>query len=142
MTDTPRDPSNPRTSPPRFDLEERTARLGEDIIAFAKQIPRTQITEPLITQLVRSGTSVGANYCEADDAGSRKEFRYRISVCKRECRETKHWLRMMAAALKESADFKAEARKHWQETKELHLIFLQSTVKPGERDNSRFGIRH
>ena len=71
-------------------------------------------------QLVRAGTSVGANYCEADDAGSKKEFRYRISICKRESRETKHWLRMIAAAVPEQ---KADARVLWQEAKELNLIF-------------------
>jgi len=104
----------------RYDLEERTAKFGEAIVQFAKRAPLNPVTEPLIRQLVRSGTSVGANYCEADDAGSKKEFRYRISICKRESRETKHWLRMMASA---APDFKEEARNHWQEAKELHLIF-------------------
>ena len=107
----------------QYDLEHRTARFGEAVIAFAKKIPVRPITEPLIAQLVRAATSIGANYCEADDAGSRKEFRYRISICKRECRETKHWLRMVAAALKEATDLTAEARTLWQESKELHLIF-------------------
>jgi len=73
-----------------YDLEERTGRFGEAVIAYAKRIPVNLVTEPLIPQLVRSGTSIGANYCEADDAGSKKEFRYRISICKRESRETKH----------------------------------------------------
>jgi four helix bundle protein len=104
----------------KFDLEERTARFGEAIIAFAKRIPIGKVTEPIIVQLVKSGTSVGANYCEADVAGSRKEFLYRISICKRESRESKHWLRMTAAAAPELKD---EARAHWQEAKELHLIF-------------------
>src|SRR4029079_6151639 len=86
----------------RYDLEERTARFGEAIIHFAKRIPVNPVTQPLIGQLVRAGTSVGSNYCEADDAGSKKEFRYRISVCKRESRESKHWLRMLARALPNS----------------------------------------
>ena len=104
----------------RFDLEERTARFGEAVIEFAKKVPINPITEPLISQLVKSGTSVGANYCEADDAGSKKEFRYRISLCKRESREAKHWLRMVAKA---APDLKDEARVLWQEAKELNLIF-------------------
>lgn len=104
----------------RFDLEERTARFGEAIIAFARRIPLDAVTEPLIRQLVRSGTSVGSNYCEADEAGSGKEFRYRISVCKRESRESKHWLRMIATAVPAIKD---EARAHWLEAKELTLIF-------------------
>ena len=56
------------------------------------------ITLPLISQLVRAGTSVGANYCEADDAVSKKDFRHMISICKKEARESKYWLRMIAAA--------------------------------------------
>ena len=104
----------------KYDLEERTAQFGEAIIAFAKKIPVGKVTEPIIVQLVKSGTSVGANYCEADDAGSRKEFLYRISICKRESRESKYWLRMTAAATPELKD---KARVLWQEAKELHLIF-------------------
>ena len=104
----------------KYDLEERTARYGEVVVRFAKKIPVHPVTEPLIPQLVRAGTSIGANYCEADDSGSKKEFRYRISLCKRESRETKHWLRMIVAA---APELKEEARVHWQEAKELHLIF-------------------
>lgn len=74
----------------------------------------------MISQLVRSGTSVGANYCEADDAESKLDFRHKIGICKKEARETKHWLRMIGVTLPE---FKSEARKLWQEAKELHLIF-------------------
>lgn len=103
-----------------FDLEERTGKFGEEIVRFAKRVPLNPVTEPLIKQVVRAGTSIGANYCEADDAGSKKEFRYRISICKRESRETKHWLRMIAAA---EPELKDEARVHWQEAKELNLIF-------------------
>jgi four helix bundle protein len=104
----------------RFDLEERTARFGELVIGFAKRLAKGPVNEPLVNQLVRSATSIGANYCEADDAGSKKEFRYRIGICKRESRETKYWLRMIAAAVPETKD---EARPLWQEAKELHLIF-------------------
>ena len=106
--------------PQKFDLEERTARFGESVIAFAKKIPRNPVTLPLISQLVRSGTSVGANYCEADDAVSKKEFRNKIGTCKKEARETKYWLRMIGGA---EPDMKEEARVLWQEAKELHLIF-------------------
>jgi four helix bundle protein len=103
-----------------FDLEERTARFGEDVIRFARRVRLDSVTSPLVSQLVRAGTSVGANYCEADDAGSRKEFRYRISVCRRGPRESKYWLRMLAVAAPENRD---EARSLWQEAKELNLIF-------------------
>jgi four helix bundle protein len=104
----------------RFDLEERTARFGEAVIAFAKKVPRNVVTLPLINQPVRAGTSVGANYCEADDAVSKKEFRCKIGTCKKEAREAKHWLRMIAAA---EEGTKTDGRVVWQEAKELHFIF-------------------
>lgn len=104
----------------KYDLEERTARFGEAIIAFAKKVPKNVITIPLIGQLVRAGISVGANYGEADDAVSKKAFRLKIATCKIEARETKHWLRMIAAAEPDTAP---AGRVHWLEAKELHLIF-------------------
>jgi four helix bundle protein len=107
---------------PKYDLEERTAQFGEAIIDFALQIQRTPVNEPLISQIVRSGTSVGANYVEADDASSKKDFRYRIAICKRESRETKFWLRMIGRG---NPDKVEEARKLWIEAKELHLIFAK-----------------
>jgi four helix bundle protein len=102
------------------DLEERTACFGERVVQFAKLVPVNPVTMPLISQLVRCGTSIGANYCEADEAESRKEFRYRISVCKRESKETKHQVRMIVAA---EPELKDKARPIWQEAKELTLIF-------------------
>jgi len=104
----------------KFDLEERTACFGEQIIGFAKCIRPTPVNAPLISQLVRAGTSIGANYCEADDACSKKDFRHKIGICKNESKETKHWLRMVAAA---EDELRSDARKLWQEAKELNLIF-------------------
>ena len=103
-----------------YDLEERTALFGEAVIAFAKKVPKDVVTIPLIGQLVRAGTSIGANYDEADEAVSKKEFRHKIGICKKEAKESKHWLRMIAAA--EDA-MRTDARVLWQEAKELHLIF-------------------
>jgi len=105
---------------PVFDLEERTARFGEAIIGFAKRIPLSPVNNRLIEQLVGAGTSVGANYCEADDGVSRKDFKNKIGTCRKEARETKFFLRMIATA---EPSLKSEARDLWQEAKELHLIF-------------------
>ncbi|HLD35374.1 MAG TPA: four helix bundle protein [Planctomycetota bacterium] len=104
----------------KYDLEERTAIFGENTIRFAYKIPSRPQTVSLIEQLVAAATSVGANYCEADDASSKKDFLYKISICKREARETKYWLRMVAVAV---PSLKEEAKILWQEAKELHLIF-------------------
>ena len=103
-----------------FDLEERTARFGEAVIDFAKMIPQEPITNRIIAQLVGAGTSVGANYVEADDAVSKKEFLKNIGTCRKEARETKHFLRMIVRAVPE---LKPQARSLWLEAKELHLIF-------------------
>lgn len=107
---------------PHYDLEERTARFGEAIIDFAKRIPRGPLTDRIIDQLVGAGTSVGANYIEADDSVSKKEFLKCIGTCKKEARETKHFLRMVARAVPE---LQTDARKLWLEARALHLIFAR-----------------
>jgi four helix bundle protein len=103
-----------------YDLEQRTARFGEMIVDFARTIPQNPVTNRIIAQLVGAGTSVGANYVEADDAVSKKEFLKNIGTCRKEARETKHFLRMAVRAVPE---LKPEARKIWMEARELHLIF-------------------
>ena len=112
--------TNRTPAKPGYDLEDRTAVFGEAIIAFARGLPETVLVRPLTSQLIRAGTSVGANYCEADEAESKKDFRHKIAICKKEARETRYWLRMIAAA---APDKKEEARQLWQEAKELNLIF-------------------
>ena len=115
---------------PKYDLEERTAKFGEEVIKFCKDLPKNEITRPIIGQLVDCGTSVGANYCEADDAESNKDFRHKIGICKKESRESKHFLRMTAVAAPEVAD---RARKLWVEAKELNLIF-NAIYKKSKKD--------
>src|SRR6266581_180875 len=90
-----------------YDLEERTARFGEAIIRFAKKIPHSPVNNRLIDQLVGAGTSVGANYCEADDGVSKNDFKHKIGTCKKEARESKFSLRMVATS---EPDLKAQAR--------------------------------
>jgi len=107
-------------SKPVYDLEERTAKFGEAIVMFAKKMPQNPVNNRLIDQLVGAGTSVGANYCEADDGVSKKDFRNKIGTCRKEARETKFFLRMVATS---EPQLKPEARVLWQEAKELHLIF-------------------
>jgi len=104
----------------KYDLEERTARFGEAIIEFAKTLPKDPINSPLISQIVRSGTSIGANYMEADGAESKKDFQHKIAICKKEAKETKHWLRMMATVNPARRD---ECQKLSREAQELTLIF-------------------
>lgn len=103
-----------------FDLEERTANFGEAIIHFCKKVPRGPENNRLISQLIGCGTSVGANYCEANEGVSKKDFKNTVGRCVKEAKETKFFLRMIAASEPALAD---EARKLYREAKEPHLIF-------------------
>jgi len=105
---------------PNFDLEERTARFGEAVIDICKRIALGPRTNRLIDQLTGRGTSIGANYAEADDALSKKDFAKIIGICREESRETKFFLRMTARACPE---LKLELRRLWLEAHELNLIF-------------------
>jgi four helix bundle protein len=108
---------------PPPNLMERVARFGERIIRFAKRIPRGANhpeNNRLIDQLVGAATSVGANYCEADDAVSGKDFKNKIGFSRKESKETMFFLRMIAASEESLAE---EAREPWREAKELNLIF-------------------
>jgi four helix bundle protein len=113
------------------DLEERTALLGEGIIDFAKTLPHDRISNELVKQFIRSCTGIGANYMEADGAESKKDFRHKIALCKKEAKETKHWIRMIAKA---NPDRKKECKKIWQEAQELTLIFstILNTSRKGK----------
>lgn len=104
----------------KFDLEERTAKFGLEVVRLCKRIKPDDVSRPIINQFVRSGTSVGANYMEANGADSKNDFKAKISICKKEAKETMHWLRMLAEAEPGFAD---ELRGLWKEAHELSLIF-------------------
>lgn len=117
----------------RFDLEERTAVFGEEVITFCRMIKQDAITSPLINQIVRSSTSIGANYCEANNASSKKDFRNKIFISKKESEETKYWLRLLAKSFPEK---KEAIRKLWKECHELTLIF-QKIVSTIDKKNQK-----
>lgn len=110
-----------------YDLEERTSKFSEDIIDFIKTIKINTVNKSIINQLIRSATSIGANYCEANGASSKKDFRNKIYICKKEAKETKYWLRILARTNNENKD---RIRKLWQEVQELTMIFskIVSTI--------------
>ncbi len=105
---------------PKYDLEERTAKFAEMIIDLGRSVHRDPVTSPLVSQLVRAASSIGANYAEADAACSKKDFKHKIALCKKEARETRHWLRLLAKAEPECGE---PCRRFWQEAQELTLIF-------------------
>lgn len=109
----------------KYDLEERTAKFGENIIRLCKNVRATNISGPIINQLVRSATSIGANYMEANGASSKKDFTNKIFICKKESQETKHWLRMLTSA---TPEYSEQLEELWKEAQELTLIFNKITT--------------
>ena len=105
-----------------YDLEKRTMKFSNELIAFCKLCPKNIITIPLINQVIRSGTSIGANYREANGASSKKDFQNKIFTCKKESKETLYWLELMGQAIDEEK-LKIACRNLWQESKEFILIF-------------------
>ena len=120
----------------KYDLEERTAKFSENIVALSSKAVKNHVTLPIISQLVRAGPSVGANYCEANGASSKKDFRNKIYICKKEVHETKYWLRIISSADEKIAD---EAKELWKEAQELTLIFTKiiSTMEKNAEKNKR-----
>lgn len=111
-----------------YDLEERAALFGESVIRFAREVPKDLVNAPVVAQLVRASTSVGANYMEAREAESGKDYRHKVAIAKKEARETMHWLRMLAAAC---PDTRTTCRELWQEAHELTLIL--ATLHRGKK---------
>src|SRR3989338_1403159 len=108
----------------KYDLEERTASFAEDVIKLCRTIRQDSITNSIVNQLIRSATSIGANYVEANGASSKKDFRNKIHTCKKESQETQHWLRMLSTA---TPDLKDESKALWQEAHEFAPIFQKIT---------------
>ena len=112
----------------KYDLEERTAIFAENIVELCKKCPKNSVTIPIVDQLIRSGTSIGANYFEANGASSKKDFMNKIFICKKESRETKFWLRILAGAIEDS-NLKEKCRILWKEAQEFNLIFSKIVSK-------------
>ena len=106
-----------------YDLEERCAKFAEDIIALCQRIKITPLNSRIITQLIGSGGSVGANYGEACEAESKKDFVHKMGIAKKEAKESKHWLRLLA---KTNPEEKTEISRLYQEAHNLLMIFASS----------------
>lgn len=104
----------------RCDLEDRTLEFGKGIIRLCKTLPKNTINFKLIDQLVRSGTSMGANYREANETETKKDFKFRIRICRKEGKETIYWLNLVIEA---NPEFKERIKPLLQETSELVKIF-------------------
>ena len=103
-----------------YDLEDRTSKFSIDVIRFCRLIRKDIISNPIISQLVRSTTSIGANYMEANAASSRKDFKNKIHICKKEAQETMYWIKMVVEC---EPSQKEQAHILWREAQELTFIF-------------------
>ena len=104
----------------QYDLEDRTKIFSKGVIEAMKEFLKNDINRPLINQLIRSATSIGANYREANGAVSRKDFKNIIYICRKEIKETEYWIELLADSNPEKKD---KLRKLWKEANELKLIF-------------------
>ena len=111
-----------------YDLEKRTLDFSKRIIEVLSSLKTNLVNKNLISQLVRSATSVGANYREANGASSEKDFRNKIYICRKEIQETEYWIELLA---KSNPEAKKELADCWKEAHELILIFnkISSTLK-------------
>ena len=117
-----------------YDLEERTARFGEEVILFCRALPKDEITKRIIPQLVGCATAIGANYCEADCAESNKDFIHKMAIANKEAKESKHFLRMISKACPEHTE---KCRELWKEAHELNLIFMTIIKKAKETEEKK-----
>jgi len=78
-----------------YDLEERTLAFAKEVIGLVNTLPKTVANVEVMKQLVRSSGSVGANYIEANEALSKKDFGMRVKICRKEAKESRYWLKLI-----------------------------------------------
>ena len=107
-------------------LEKRTQKFAANIVLLSKQLPHSPEGMRIRDQLTGSGTSVGANYREANRARSRKDFRNKMHICEAECAETQYWLEVIVDA--KMLEWNV-AKSHYEECSEILAIFSTSNKK-------------
>ena len=110
----------------KFDLEERTLKFGKDIISLVNKLPRNVVNLNLCSQIIRSGTSVGANYREANASLGNKDFLMKARICKKEAMETLYWLKLL---VENNLTFKDEFIRLIDENEQLVRIFSAIILK-------------
>jgi four helix bundle protein len=119
----------------------RTTQFSKDLIRFCKSVAITPVSKPLIDQVIRSGTSIGANYAEANNAASKTDFRNKIFIAKKEAAETEYWLTLLEDVLEEKTQCVVLLT-------ECHYLLMTlqkiiSTLRDGERkmNNARQTVK-
>jgi four helix bundle protein len=114
-----------------FTLSDRTVKFSKDVLSFCKNEKPTLVTRPLIDQLIRSATSIGANYAEANNAASKTDFKNKIFIAKKESAETKYWLTLLS----DQVDNKQECAELLAESHYILMTFQKiiNTLNNGKR---------
>jgi four helix bundle protein len=107
--------------PKEYDLEDRTFIFAKNVRAFAKQIPRTIGNIEDARQVVRASGSVGANYIEANESLSKRDFLMRIKICRKEAKESRYWLRLVETG--DNSSLEKQKSDLIREATELMSIF-------------------
>jgi four helix bundle protein len=111
----------------QYDLEDRTFKFAKDVAFYIKQLPRNASNIEYGKQIVGASGSVGANYIEANEALSKKDFMMRIKICRKEAKESAYWLRLIYET--NDGKFKEEGQRLFNEASELKKIFSSILVK-------------
>ncbi len=105
----------------KYDLEERTYKFAKNVRDFIKEIPKNNTNNIYISQLIRSSSSIGANFIEANEALSKKDFYHRVRICRKEAKETEYWLLLLE--INSNLTLHNKMNKLVQEVNELMKIF-------------------
>jgi four helix bundle protein len=108
-------------NPKRYDLEDRTFEFAKKVRSFVRKLPKTLANLEDIRQFVKASGSVGANYLEANDSLSKKDFSMRIKICRKEAKESRFWLRLVDT--REQTELEQEREQLINESQELMNIF-------------------
>jgi four helix bundle protein len=103
-----------------YNLEERTEKFAREVIQLCKELPKNTVNIELVSQVIRSSGSVGANYIEANESLSRKDFFNRIKICRKEAKESRYWLKLISSA---NSNVENKMNSLIQESTELMNIF-------------------
>ncbi len=114
-------------NPKQFDLEDRTYQFAKSVALYIKQLPKSISNLEYSRQVVDSSGSVGANYIEANEALSKKDFMMRIKICRKEAKESAYWLRLIIETNDEK--YKQDGKKLFDEAVELKKIFSAILMK-------------
>ncbi|OGM03529.1 hypothetical protein A2715_02655 [Candidatus Woesebacteria bacterium RIFCSPHIGHO2_01_FULL_39_32] len=120
--------NNTQTSNKKYDLEERTLEFSKNGIRFCKGLPKNTINFNLINQLVRSSTSIGANYREANDSLGKKDFIHKLRIARKESKETIYWLELIIEANPDKTKIANDLLKESEELRNILSAIINKSV--------------